>query len=1594
ADVTVGTVPLSVQFTDSSTGSPTAWKWSFGDGTSSELQNPEHHYASGGIFTVRLNVTNAGGSDELVRTNYITVTGSPAPASALTVTVDLDKTYKFSHANVSTIRIIDINNPELSKVEILSTTGDGSDVRQIAQPQIDNIRRIFSTTNGTFKGTTISVDNADSTISYVNRPDYRIYIQPKVPTFKITAPGRIGNPVVLKYNDSWDKTDISSVGALLDSSDVRYLYKVGGVLYESPTDYKQFPSTGWVYDKNNMPYTLTQNLVTLDPFTALSSASTSLGQTPSTRANTGKYYAGAITHNEPAQTTTIYALSPVIALKSETPILWTDTSGPYALPMTYKKGQDGDVVLSFSGSNPDVPTSIGYVFINSTAHYNMNVTVDIQRLAQNADTRWSTLASNSPVIELLYKSINDDVGDAYTYNLTAVGQQTPPNANVYSNIAITPGYGISSKTTGTSITIPASNFSSLNNGVYYVYLMGTNSDKNIVALSQGQVSIIGGATPEPLAPTITSISPISSPRNTTVNFTLVGTNFPTAFGTSGVVVNLTKIRNTTITTTITSVTSTTIKGSFNTSMANLNDPWNVELITNDAGMVTNPAVTFTISVAKPTVTTLAPVTGNRNATVSFTVVGTNFQTGTNMTYVRFMNATSGALLNTTVPELYNLTPTRFDGKMIIPADALTGSYKINVSTIDGGFATVSAAPFTVSGGKPTVATLTPVTGNLNTTVSFTVIGTNFQTGSNMTYVRFMHATSGALLNTTVPELYNITPTRFDGKMIIPVDALTGSYKINVTTTNGGFATVSAAPFTVSGGKPTVATLAPVTGYKNATVSFTVIGTNFQTGSNMTYVRFMNATSGALLNTTVPELYNITPTKFDGRMIIPVDALTGSYKINVTTTNGGFATSTATFLVSKVPAPTITSITPTVGSKNTTVNFTIVGTNFQTDGLKTRVRIYEDVVDTEMAISDLSVTPTKILGSVNITNEVLSGIYNLEVSTVDGGTATKAGAFTAGYAAIPTITTITPITGYKNATVVYTIRGTNFQPGNTIVAFKNQTTNTALNTTDLISVNSTYIIGTILVPYNAPASYYRLDITTLDGGVVNKVNAFKVNAFPLPTVTTITPNNGFQNYTVGYSIVGTNFQPGMTTVAIKNQTTGAILNTTELTSVTSTKIIGNITIPDDAPTGKYRLEVTTVDGGTVPVANAFTVNAVPTPTIGTITPGFGNKNSVVAFTLTGTNFELNNRTTVTMVDDTSGTELGTSLLSVTSTKIIGSVTIPTSAPAGKYRLQVSSIDGGTVNKLQTFTVNAMQTPVITSIATIPVTTPPSGYLNTTVPFTLKGNNFLDGGTIVRLRATGSTINATISSVTATGSAVPGSDTITGTFFIGSNNATGLYRLDVITNGGGFSSKQNAFTVQRPVLAIGTISPVSGYKNTTVAFTLSGTNFQDGATTVKFLNQSKNSSLDPFVQMNPTIFSITPTQIVGSVDIPYNASLNLWKINVTTADSGEVTKAGLFTVKTMDKPTISIVSPSKGAVDSVVSYTITGKNFQTNGGTTVLFKKDGSGTIGAKVNSVTPTSISGTVSTTGAATGIWKVEVKTADGGFVNSSSIGPQVFSIV
>jgi PKD repeat protein len=81
ASPTSGPRPLTVVFTDTSTGAVDTWLWSFGDGVTSTLWNPTHTYTATGVYTVALIVSGPGGSDSVTHTNYINVR-NPIPAQA------------------------------------------------------------------------------------------------------------------------------------------------------------------------------------------------------------------------------------------------------------------------------------------------------------------------------------------------------------------------------------------------------------------------------------------------------------------------------------------------------------------------------------------------------------------------------------------------------------------------------------------------------------------------------------------------------------------------------------------------------------------------------------------------------------------------------------------------------------------------------------------------------------------------------------------------------------------------------------------------------------------------------------------------------------------------------------------------------------------------------------------------------------------------------------------------------------------------------------------------------------------------------------------------------------------------------------------------------------------------------------------------------------------------------------------------------------------------------------------------------------------------------------------------------------------------
>lgn len=73
ANVQKGKAPLTVQFTNQSTGDVNSYSWDFGDGENSTEQNPDHIYTQKGTYTVSLTVSGAGGTATETKTGYIVV---------------------------------------------------------------------------------------------------------------------------------------------------------------------------------------------------------------------------------------------------------------------------------------------------------------------------------------------------------------------------------------------------------------------------------------------------------------------------------------------------------------------------------------------------------------------------------------------------------------------------------------------------------------------------------------------------------------------------------------------------------------------------------------------------------------------------------------------------------------------------------------------------------------------------------------------------------------------------------------------------------------------------------------------------------------------------------------------------------------------------------------------------------------------------------------------------------------------------------------------------------------------------------------------------------------------------------------------------------------------------------------------------------------------------------------------------------------------------------------------------------------------------------------------------------------------------------
>jgi PKD repeat protein len=146
ASPNTGTAPLTVQFTDTSTGSITSWAWNFGDGTTSTTQNPSHIYSQTGTYNATLTVSNASGSNTATATIAVTTavtlppspppSGSPPANSFLSyaeISVDSNwQTVTFARTFKNPVVVakpLSYNDANQAVLRIRNVTGTGFDIR-------------------------------------------------------------------------------------------------------------------------------------------------------------------------------------------------------------------------------------------------------------------------------------------------------------------------------------------------------------------------------------------------------------------------------------------------------------------------------------------------------------------------------------------------------------------------------------------------------------------------------------------------------------------------------------------------------------------------------------------------------------------------------------------------------------------------------------------------------------------------------------------------------------------------------------------------------------------------------------------------------------------------------------------------------------------------------------------------------------------------------------------------------------------------------------------------------------------------------------------------------------------------------------------------------------------------------------------------------------------------------------------------------------------------------------------------------------------------------------------------------------------------
>jgi len=970
------------------------------------------------------------------------------------------------------------------------------------------------------------------------------------------------------------------------------------------------------------------------------------------------------------------------------------------------------------------------------------------------------------------------------------------------------------------------------------------------------------------APTVTSISPASGPKAGSTFVTITGTGFLTN---PTVTIGGLACSSTTLVS-ATSITCRTPAASAGTA--------DVRVMNEDeqSGSLVN-GYAF---IAPPVVTSISPSVGSTAGGNTVTITGTGFLSGATVTM--------GSSACTSVNVLF---PTQLTCET--PAHA-AGVVDINVTNSDGQTSQLSTAYAYLT--PPIITGVSPASGTTGGGTSITVTGTSFSSDAVVTVAGSV-CTPVSISSST--QIICRTPAHAAGAVDVVVTNASG---VSGTSSGGYTYAVAAAP--------TVTSVSPAIGPTAGGATLTLTGTGFLAGMT---IKVGGSTCTSPSVSTVTTATCVTPLHQAGTVDVVAtntDAQTGSL------TNG------YTYLL----APTVTQVTPPVGSTAGGNSIVVRGTGFRADSTVT------------LGVLDCPVTVAFPAALTCTAPAHSAGFVDVLVTNSDGQTFSLEDGY--AYATPPTVTGIAPASGTTLGGSTVTITGTGYFPGVTASIGGNSCTSVSVSTPTTL---------TCVTPAHAAGAE---DVVVADtNGVTGTLAGGYTFVTPTPNdppvVTSLSPSSGPTAGGTPVTITGTDFLTGATvTVGGVACTSPVVVNSTTITCTTGAHVAGSGDV-----------SVTNPDSQSDDLASGFTF--IPPPVVTLITPSAGTTLGGTSVVITGTGFTIG-----------ATVEIGSTPCTNVSVDFSTQITCDTPAhSAGVVDVVVTNTDtqSGRLNSSYTY----LAPPTFTSI------TPATGTTGGGTPVTIAGTAFLAGATVTiggspctnvtvgssteitcttpshaagavavvitntnGLSATSAgaytyalAAAPTVTSISpASGPTTGGASvTITGTGFLAGAtvkvgglsctsvnvsaattitcltpaHAVGASDIRVINTDEQVGSLNSAYTFVAPP-TISSVGPSLGSTAGGNTLTINGTGFSAGAT-VEMGSTACGGVSIPF----PTqITCVVPAHAAGVVDI-----------TVTNSDGQTTTLENGYTY--VDAPTVTAILPVSGTTGGGTSVTITGTGF---------------------------------------------------------------------